>query len=333
MSIAHPSPAAHGNVPVDRQAIVLFSGGLDSTVALWWALAHYPRVRAVTVDYGQVHRAELRAARSIAALTPAEHVQVKIDLPVAHQPGPGPFIRGHGALMASLGAIGAGPGGADIVVGSLQTDPYPDSTQAYLQQLGAGFKGPFDTGATRVITPLHSVGSKASVAALGFQLGAPWNLSWSCRGSASKKPCGACASCASRSHICEDLESRGLDPLAVSEWQRVYGSPFHPSFDQASEDLASAARAFASAGGVDAGRRAWRYHGPDGRARLTPLIVRRPRFEFGSRQASQVRHVRASGILPQGTPWEVLVCEDGSVATTPETPEVDAVLELLLQQV
>ena len=48
-------------------AVVLFSGGMDSTVALYWAKRRFGRVEAVSVDYGQRHRNELDAACAVAA--------------------------------------------------------------------------------------------------------------------------------------------------------------------------------------------------------------------------------------------------------------------------
>lgn len=332
MPRAHFARMMPASSPLDRLAVVLFSGGFDSTVALWWALANYRHVRAVTVDYGQLHRAELRAAESIVRLTPSERVQIKVVLPATHHQGSGPFIRGHGALMASLGAIGVGPDGADIIVGSLATDPYPDSTREYLRLVGAGFQDAKDAGATRVIAPLHAIGSKDRVAALGFELGAPWNLSWSCRGSTTTRPCGRCGSCESRSRIDLELTNLGYDPVTVRGWQRVYGSPHHAAFHDVDHELANAARQFASAGGVDDGQIGWRYIGPDGKARMTSLIADRNRWRLGARRANQVRHIRATGLLPNGDPWEVLVCGDGSVAATPEIPDLDTVVRVLLAQ-
>ena len=47
-------------------AVVLFSGGQDSTTCLAWALARYRHVECVTIDYGQRHRIELESAARIA---------------------------------------------------------------------------------------------------------------------------------------------------------------------------------------------------------------------------------------------------------------------------
>jgi 7-cyano-7-deazaguanine synthase len=57
----HTAPTSHAphSAPDPRTALVLFSGGQDSTVCLAWALARYARVETVGFDYGQRHRVEL----------------------------------------------------------------------------------------------------------------------------------------------------------------------------------------------------------------------------------------------------------------------------------
>ncbi len=54
----------------ERKALVIFSGGMDSTICLFWAIKEFGRsnVSAVTFDYGQRHSAEIESARKIAEL-------------------------------------------------------------------------------------------------------------------------------------------------------------------------------------------------------------------------------------------------------------------------
>ena len=55
------------NMLKDEEALVIFSGGQDSTTCLFWAMERFKRVVAVTFDYGQRHVAEIQCARAITA--------------------------------------------------------------------------------------------------------------------------------------------------------------------------------------------------------------------------------------------------------------------------
>lgn len=59
-------------------ALVIFSGGQDSTACLYWAKANFDRVEAISFDYGQSHRIELEAARVIADMAGVKHEVVAV---------------------------------------------------------------------------------------------------------------------------------------------------------------------------------------------------------------------------------------------------------------
>ena len=64
-----------------KKAIVLFSGGLDSTTCLYWALAQGYECEALTVSYGQKHEREVQAARIIAERLGVKQHFVRLDFP------------------------------------------------------------------------------------------------------------------------------------------------------------------------------------------------------------------------------------------------------------
>ena len=63
------------------EALIVLSGGQDSTICLFWAREHFKTIRALSFDYGQRHSAELDAARRVAqAYDVAEHRIMNLDL-------------------------------------------------------------------------------------------------------------------------------------------------------------------------------------------------------------------------------------------------------------
>ena len=63
-----------------KESIVIFSGGIDSTTALYWALTQHEKVHAITFDYGQRHRIEVIMAEHIAKKLNVPQKILRIDL-------------------------------------------------------------------------------------------------------------------------------------------------------------------------------------------------------------------------------------------------------------
>lgn len=204
---------------MSRHAVVLLSGGLDSTVAATWAGAEGFTLSALTVDYGQRHRIELEAAaRVAAALGVARHIVLPLDLTrfggsaltdsaiAVPKSGVGEgipvtYVPARNTVFLALAlALAEASGAADIVIGVNAVDysGYPDCRPEFIRAFEAvarlATKAGAEGGAFRVLTPLQSLG-KAEIVRLGAQLGAPLNLSWSCYDPAGGRPCGACDSC------------------------------------------------------------------------------------------------------------------------------------------
>ena len=74
-----------------QKAIVVFSGGQDSTTCLFWALQKFDEVIAVTFDYGQRHKKEIECAKAIAKELDVEHHV--LDMGLLNQLAPNALTR------------------------------------------------------------------------------------------------------------------------------------------------------------------------------------------------------------------------------------------------
>jgi 7-cyano-7-deazaguanine synthase len=201
--------------------VVLFSGGLDSTTALAWALDRYDDVRALTFDYGQRHRLEVGLARRAARKLGVPHAVLEVDLrPVGgsaltdatiplprsarrarRRAGPPstyvPFRNG--VFLALAAAWAEARGVRDLVCGFHVADSpdYPDTTPAFVDAMEkavrAGTKAAFGGPRPRILAPLLGL-DKPDIIRLGLRLGADYSRSVSCYAGA-ERPCGTCPSC------------------------------------------------------------------------------------------------------------------------------------------
>lgn len=75
----------------EEKAVVVFSGGQDSTTCLFWALKNFQEVQAVTFDYGQRHRKEIEVAKTIAHDLGVKHTV--LDMSLLNQLAPNALTR------------------------------------------------------------------------------------------------------------------------------------------------------------------------------------------------------------------------------------------------
>ena len=223
------------------KALVLFSGGLDSTTCLAMAVKEYgaDNVTALSVYYGQKHDKELRAARKLAdfyrvgwrtldlaALFEGSDCSLlegsKDDIPketyaeqLAHSGGKPvstyvPFRNG--LFLASAASIALSLGCGVIYYGAHSDDAagnaYPDCSEKFNTAMNeAIFTGSGEQ--LRVVAPFVSL-TKADVVRRGTELGVPFELTWSCY-EGGDKPCGVCGTCRDRAAA---FAANGLaDPL------------------------------------------------------------------------------------------------------------------------
>ena len=202
-------------------ALVVLSGGQDSTTCLYWALDRFGagHVAAVTFDYGQRHRIELACAARVAARADVPHAVLPIDTfaalggnaltdpGIAVQAGvdartqlPNTFVPGRNLIFLTFAAALAYQRGIHhLVAGVAQTDysGYPDCRQATLQALEQTLRLGLDYEIT-LHTPLMFK-SKAETVLLARDLGALPALAdtHTCY-HGRQPPCGECPACVLR---------------------------------------------------------------------------------------------------------------------------------------
>ena len=217
-------------------AVVLLSGGLDSSTALAWAIRRQGwRCHSIAFDYGQRHRHELAASRRVAeALGVARHHVIRVDLAAiggsaltdefdvpkdAENNGiPITYVPARNLVFLSLAAALAETVeaehlviGANIVDYSGYPDCRPEFLEAFRRAAELGTKRGVEGHPLAIDAPLIRM-SKAEIIRLGLDLGLDYALTHSCYDPAPDgRPCGHCDSCRFRRQGFAEL---GLaDPL------------------------------------------------------------------------------------------------------------------------
>lgn len=204
---------------MDGSAVVVLSGGQDSTTCLFLAKKSFDKVIAVTFDYGQRHRIELKSAAKVAEMAGVEHhildatfinnlaasALTRLDIAVEAKDGqlPSTFVPGRNLFFLSMAAIFAVERGIkDIFAGVCETDysGYPDCREAFVDSLEATIALALGGGGNRINihTPLMFL-TKAQSVKLAQEVGAMDALAHSHTCYEGRfPPCGACPSCVIR---------------------------------------------------------------------------------------------------------------------------------------
>src|SRR6185312_5860275 len=216
----------------NSRAIVLLSGGMDSSVCAALAVRDHDTA-ALHISYGQ--RTEARELRSFTAIcdrlgirnrlairnealktiggsaltdeniaVPESHA-IGSDIPVTYVP----FRNAHflSAAVSWAEVLGA----AKIYIGAVEQDSsgYPDCRPAYYDAFNRVIAAGTKEGGIEIVTPLIAL-RKAEIIQLGLELGAPFDLTWSCY-SREDRACGVCDSCVLRLRAFQ--EAGVVDPL------------------------------------------------------------------------------------------------------------------------
>jgi 7-cyano-7-deazaguanine synthase len=202
------------------RAVVLFSGGMDSTTLLALACWTYREVHPLAFQYGQRHQIELLYAQRIVAAAGLPWRWVEIDgatwpdAPLLRQSaddlatGRTPeAIRGGGDSSAIVPArnllflgygiaLAASLGGGDVLIGCNADDAagFPDCRVATLAGMAQAAR---DGAGCNVVAPFARL-TKSQIVALGRNLGVDYTRTWSCYRPSGHQPCGQCDACALR---------------------------------------------------------------------------------------------------------------------------------------
>lgn len=197
-----------------KRAVVLLSGGVDSTVTLYEALSKGYQCYALIFDYKQRHRKEKQYAVKIAESLNVPYHVIKIELPwggsaltdptldvpvnkkLDHKGVPITYVPGRNSIFMSFAfsfaeAVGAG----NIFIGAHVQDysGYPDCRPEYMKAFEEGVNLGLACNKITIKTPLLKK-NKKQIIKRGLDLGVDFSKTWSCY-SGEKKPCGECDSC------------------------------------------------------------------------------------------------------------------------------------------
>ena len=218
------------------RAVVLLSGGMDSSVCAALAVRDY-EAAAVHVSYGQrtqererqsflaicqrlkihdrlmVHNEAFRAIGGSAltdeSIAVPDAEDIGRDIPVTYVP----FRNAHFLAVAVSWAEVLGA--EKVYIGAVEADSsgYPDCRPAYYKAFNEVVKTGTRNGRIEILTPLIAM-RKAEIVRLGLELGAPFDLTWSCY-SREDEACGVCDSCVLRLRAFEAAGVRDPIPYAA----------------------------------------------------------------------------------------------------------------------
>lgn len=216
----------------NEKALVVFSGGQDSTICLYWALHRFGKgnVSVVTFDYGQRHRIELKSARAIAGLARVPIHLLRIDtfkalgknaltgnVPVKSQINgrglPNTFVPGRNLIFLTFASAFAYQEGVHhLVTGVCEADysGYPDCREKTIRSLEKTLALGMDYR-IRIHTPLIHM-TKARALVMAEKLGAfkALGMSHTCYNN-KRPPCGVCPACRLRAKSFKEAGMR--DPV------------------------------------------------------------------------------------------------------------------------
>jgi len=221
------------------QAVILFSGGIDSTTALYWGMERYEKIFALTFDYGQRHKIEVRLAKRLCQKLNIPQKILRLNLkqiggssltdnqiPMPEFSAGNEITEGtpstyvpfrNGILLAVAAAWAEVKGINEIICGfnTIDSPNYPDTRLPFVKAMESainqGTKYAYSQKKMRIHAPFVNM-KKSEIIKLGLSLGADYSFSISCY-SGKEVPCQKCSSCVLRQKAWHDI--RMEDPLIL----------------------------------------------------------------------------------------------------------------------
>lgn len=194
------------------KAVVLLSGGIDSTVMLYEVIKQGYEVRALSFDYGQRHKYELQCAKRITDYLQVEHIVLSLDLASIQSP----LLSDRGRKLGNMYvparntiflshavALCETVGAESIFIGANADDynGYPDCRIEYIKAFEEAANLGSATGSYKVIAPLIDL-DKQDIVKMGRGLGVNFDMTSSCYSpSVEGKPCLVCDACLLRERV------------------------------------------------------------------------------------------------------------------------------------
>ncbi len=229
------------------KALVLSSGGVDSSTLLGMAVAEYgaDEVVALSVFYGQKHKKELEASVKVAEYYGVDHLFLDLtsvfsysdcsllehsnrDIPHGAydqqlETADGKPVSTYvpfrnGLFLASAASMALSKGCSVLYYGAHMDDAagnaYPDCSEAFLNAINDAVK--LGSGGQLEIKAPFIDKNKAEIVKIGLQIGVPYELTWSCY-EGSELPCGVCGTCIDRANA---FAANHVEDPALRKYER-----------------------------------------------------------------------------------------------------------------
>ncbi|MCM8831419.1 MAG: 7-cyano-7-deazaguanine synthase QueC [Candidatus Omnitrophica bacterium] len=214
----------------NEKAVILLSGGLDSTVTLYYAKKDGYKLFALIFDYNQRHKKEIEAAKKIAKINKIKYYLLKINLDwsksslidksiniplnktLKKSTIPNTYVSARNIIFLSYAfSLAESIGAKKIFIGAHIQDysGYPDCRPNFFKAFEHAANLGMKQSNIKIKTPLINK-SKIQIVKLGIKLSVPFQFTWSCYMGKSK-PCKKCDSCRFRIKAFSDLGM--VDPL------------------------------------------------------------------------------------------------------------------------